>query len=218
MFFLLFQIQYLLRITWFGFFEPSSTPYMRQEESRLNENSLRKIQYRWVDYSDISPYLIRSVVAAEDAKFMEHSGVQWSAVKDAFIANILKDRRAPGGSTLTQQTVKNLFLSHERSYFRKAEEMFLAQMVELLWSKKRILETYLNIAEFGEGIFGVEAASNYYFKKNAAKLNKQESVWLASILINPKKYQNRKRTEHLNRRINRINHDINLVQVPLQGQ
>ena len=114
-------------------------------------------------------------------------GVQWEAVREAFIANILKDRRAPGGSTLTQQTVKNLFLSHERSYLRKAEEIFLAQMMELLWSKKRILETYLNIAEFGDGIFGVEAASRYYFHKNASRLNKSESVWLASILINPKR-------------------------------
>ncbi len=212
--FLIFQIHYILRITWFGFFEPSSTPYMRQEEIRMNEASLRKIQYQWVDFSQISPYLIRAVVAAEDAKFMEHSGVQWEAVREAFIANILKDRRAPGGSTLTQQTVKNLFLSHERSYLRKAEEIFLAQMMELLWSKKRILETNLNIAEFGDGIFGVEAASRYYFHKNASRLNKSESVWLASILINPKEYQNRKRTPHLNRRINRINHDMELVEVP----
>ncbi|WP_300964722.1 transglycosylase domain-containing protein, partial [Turicimonas muris] len=87
-------------------------------------------------------------------------------------------------------------------------------MMELLWSKNRILETYLNIAEFGDGIFGVEAASRYYFHKNASRLNKSESVWLASILINPKEYQNRKRTPHLNRRINRINHDMELVEVP----
>lgn len=214
--FFLFQLHYLVRITWFGFFEPSSTPYMRQEENRLNERHLSKIQYKWIDFSQISPNLIRAVVAAEDAKFMEHSGVQWDAIKEAFIANILKDRRAPGGSTLTQQTVKNLFLSHERSYIRKAEEIFLAQMMELLWSKKRILETYLNIAEFGNGIFGVEAASRYYFKKNAASLNKSESVWLASILINPKKYQNRMRTSHLNRRIDRIYHDMDLVPVPSQ--
>lgn len=212
--FLLFQLQYILRIVWFSTFEPSSTPYMRVEEERLNKDGFAKLQYQWVDYSKISPYMIKAVVAGEDAKFIEHSGVDWNAILKALNSNLIKDKRAPGGSTLTQQTVKNLFLSHDRSYLRKAEEIFLAKVVELLWSKKRILEVYLNIAEFGNGIFGVQAAARHYFKTNASALTRQQSVWLASILINPKKYQNRQITRHLKQRITRISHDLNLVTVP----
>ena len=124
------------------------------------------------------------------------------------------DKRAPGGSTLTQQTVKNLFLSHDRSYFRKAQEIILTPIVEAIWGKTRILEIYLNIAEFGNGIFGAQAASRYYFNKNAANLSRAEAIRLASILINPKKYQFVKSAPPINRRVNRISHDLNLVQIP----
>ena len=112
------------------------------------------------------------------------------------------------------QYVKNLFLSHDRSYFRKAQEIILTPIVEAIWDKKRILEIYLNIAEFGNGIFGAQAASRYYFNKNAANLSRAEAIRLASILINPKKYQFVKSAPLINRRVNRISHDLNLVQIP----
>lgn len=117
---------------------------------------------------------------------MHHHGLRWDAIKTAAERNLLSDKRAPGGSTLTQQTVKNLFLSHDRSYFRKAQEIILTPIVEAIWGKKRILEIYLNIAEFGNGIFGAQAAARYYFNKNAANLSRAEAIRLASILINPK--------------------------------
>lgn len=153
-------------------------------------------------------------MAAEDADFMHHHGLRWDAIKTAAERNLLSDKRAPGGSTLTQQTVKNLFLSHDRSYFRKAQEIILTPIVEAIWDKKRILEIYLNIAEFGNGIFGAQAASRYYFNKNAANLSRAEAIRLASILINPKKYQFVKSAPLINRRVNRISHDLNLVQIP----
>lgn len=178
------------------------------------EEGKHSIRYQWVDYDQISPYLIRAVVAAEDADFMHHHGLRWDAIKTAAERNLLSDKRAPGGSTLTQQTVKNLFLSHDRSYFRKAQEIILTPIVEAIWGKTRILEIYLNIAEFGNGIFGAQAAARYYFNKNAANLSRAEAIRLASILINPKKYQFVKSSPLINRRVNRISHDLNLVQIP----
>ncbi len=208
------QLQYVGRIAWFKYFEPSSTPFMRAEEDRLNQEKLSSLKYKWVDYNQISPYVIQAVVAGEDARYMSHGGVEWDALKRAFQNNVLGDKVAPGGSTLTQQMVKNLFLTHERSYFRKAEEIFLAPIAEAILGKKRILEIYLNIAEFGNGVFGIEAAAERYYRTTAAKLNKGQAVWLASILINPKNYETNHRTKFLDKRIERISRDMSLVKVP----
>ncbi len=212
--FLSVQIVYVCRIVLFKYVEPSSTPYMRVEEERLNQENLAQIKYQWVDYDKISPYVIKATIAAEDAKFMTHHGLRWSAIRAAIRSNIFHAKTAPGGSTLTQQTVKNLFLTHERSYWRKAEEIMLAPVVEMIWGKKRILEIYLNIAEYGDGIFGIEAAAKHYYKTTAAKLNKNQAVWLTSILINPKQYQDKSRTDVLNKRIQRISYDMNRVKIP----
>ncbi len=211
---LAFQFQYLLEILWFKFSDPVSTPYTRMEEARLNDKTLTEVKYEWVDYDKISPYLIKAVVAAEDAQYMNHNGVDWPAIQRAAKSYFFSERKAPGGSTLTQQMVKNLFLSHERSLWRKAQEMVLAPIVEFIWGKKRILETYLNIAEFGDGVFGAQAAAKHYFKTNAANLTKNQAVWLASILINPKVYKDKKNSKLLAQRTNRILKDMNLVKVP----
>ncbi len=187
---------------------------MRLEEERLSQENQAQIKYQWVDYDKISKYVKRATVAAEDAKFMSHHGLRWSAIRAAIRSNIFHAKTAPGGSTLTQQTVKNLFLTHERSYWRKAEEIMLAPIVELIWGKKRILEVYLNIAEYGNGIFGIEAAAKHYYKTTAAKLNRAQAVWLTSILINPKQYQDKSRTAVLLKRIQRISRDMNRVEIP----
>ena len=213
--FFLFELQYVGRILLFRLSSIRRQAHnIRAEQERLLEEGQHSIRYQWVDYDQISPYLIRAVVAAEDADFMHHHGLRWDAIKTAAERNLLSDKRAPGGSTLTQQTVKNLFLSHDRSYFRKAQEIILTPIVEAIWGKKRILEIYLNIAEFGNGIFGAQAAARYYFNKNAANLSRAEAIRLASILINPKKYQFVKSAPLINRRVNRISHDLNLVQIP----
>ena len=208
------ELFYIARIALFAFIDPSSTPYMRQEEDRLSENAPHPVRYSWVDYDKISPYMKSAVVAAEDADFMHHNGLQWGAILTAAQRNLLSERHAPGGSTLTQQTIKNLFLSHDRSYFRKIQEIILAPIVEALWSKKRILEVYLNIAEFGNGIFGVEAASRAYFHKSASQLDRNEAIRLASILINPKKYHINSNSSLIQRRVHRIANDMRLVDIP----
>lgn len=212
--FFLFELQYVGRIILFDFVNPSSSPYIRAEQERLLEEGQAS--------GSVSMGRLRSNFSVFDSgrrgrgrcSFMHHNGLRWDAIKTAAERNLLSDKRAPGGSTLTQQTVKNLFLSHDRSYFRKAQEIILTPIVEAIWDKKRILEIYLNIAEFGNGIFGAQAASRYYFNKNAANLSRAEAIRLASILINPKKYQFVKSAPLINRRVNRISHDLNLVQIP----
>lgn len=211
--FLLFQLQYVLRVAWFGYFNPVSTPYIRSEAVRLSESG-KPICYEWADYRNISPWVAKAVIAAEDANFMEHSGVDWSAVFTAFTRNVIDGKRSPGGSTLTQQTVKNLILSHDRSYLRKIEEIFLSSLTECLWSKKRILEVYLNIAEFGNGIFGIQAASRHYFRKSAKNLTRRQAEWLAAILASPKQYESRKMTPFLHQRLERIRNDLFFVRTP----
>jgi monofunctional biosynthetic peptidoglycan transglycosylase len=136
------------------------------------------IERTWVPLNRISPHLIRAVVLSEDGRFCAHGGVDWRALKDA-IAN---DR---GGSTITMQVVKNLFLWPSRSYVRKAIEIGLAYLVEALWSKQRILEIYLNIVEWGDGVFGAEAAAQTHFGKRAARLTAEEAALLAVVLPNP---------------------------------
>lgn len=210
----LFEFQYVARIILFDFVNPSSTPYIRDEQERLAEEERPPVRYQRVDYEKISPLLVKAVVATEDSEFMHHDGIRWEAVKQAAEKNLLTDKRAPGGSTLSQQTVKNLLLSQDRSYFRKAQEIILTPIAESIWGKKRILEIYLNIAEFGNGIFGAQAAARYYFHKNAADLTKAEAIRLASILINPKKYAFSRNSKLIENRVRRISHDINLVEIP----
>ncbi|PJG85018.1 monofunctional biosynthetic peptidoglycan transglycosylase [Conservatibacter flavescens] len=150
-----------------------------------------ELRYQWVSLEEIAWPMQLAVIAAEDQRFVEHAGVDWAAIKSA-VKNNKNTKRLRGGSTISQQTVKNLYLWHGQSWLRKAIELPLTFLVEMLWSKQRILEVYLNIAEFGEGVFGVEAASQYYFNKPAAKLNQQEAALLAAVLPNPIIYQVKK--------------------------
>lgn len=145
-------------------------------------------KYQWVSLDKINWSIQLAVIAAEDQKFESHYGFDWQAIRSAVKFN-QKSKHTRGASTISQQTVKNLYLWHEQSYLRKGLEIPLTLMLETLWSKERILEVYLNIAQFGKGIFGVEAASQYYFKKPAAKLTQSEAALLAAILPNPILYK-----------------------------
>lgn len=156
--------------------DPPLTPYMYQERQRLGE-----IRSDWVDLDDIAPVMARSAVAAEDANFCEHWGLDLNAIRDA-----MEDGALRGASTISQQTVKNVYLWHGRSYVRKAIEALLTPVVEAVWSKRRILEVYLNVAEFDEGVFGVDAAAQHYFGVNASELSATQAARLAAILPNPK--------------------------------
>lgn len=142
------------------------------------------LRYDWVSLDKISPNMQLAVIAGEDQLFPQHWGFDWNAIESALKHN-KHSKRIRGGSTISQQTAKNLYLWHGQSWIRKGLEVPTTFMLEILWSKKRILEVYLNIAEFGEGIFGVEAASQFYFKKSARQLNQSEAALLAAVLPNP---------------------------------
>jgi monofunctional glycosyltransferase len=170
----------LLSIVVFRFVNPPITPVMVVE--KLKGNTLRR---DWVPLEDISPQLPLAVIASEDGRFCVHWGVDWGAVREAVKeGGGLSGLR--GASTIPMQTAKNLYLGTGRSYVRKAFEVPLAYVMSALWPKQRMMEVYLNVAQFGPGIFGAEAASQYYFHKNAADLTRHEAVQLAAALPNPR--------------------------------
>jgi monofunctional biosynthetic peptidoglycan transglycosylase len=160
----------------FALINPPTTPYIFGESRRLGG-----VEREWVAYEDIAPVMGRSAVAAEDANFCLHWGLDLAAIRAAMAAG--GDR---GASTISQQVVKNLYLWHGRSWLRKALEAGLTPLVELVWSKRRILEVYLNIAEFDEGVFGVQAAARHYFGVEASELTAVQAARLAAILPAPK--------------------------------
>jgi monofunctional biosynthetic peptidoglycan transglycosylase len=175
-------------IAWWRWNDPQDTAFMRRALAELRErNPKAELKHRWVPYERISPHLKRAVVTAEDARFAEHEGVDWEAIEKALKDNAR--RGSPrGGSTITQQLAKNLFLTPERSYLRKGQELVITYMIEAIWDKRRILEVYLNVVEWGEGIFGAEAAARHYYGIPAAALGPEQSARLAAYLPNPKRY------------------------------
>ncbi len=182
----------------FRWLSPPTSAYMIRE--RL---SGVKIDYRWVPLSRISVYVPLAVIASEDQQFFNHWGIDIEAVADAIEDN--RHRNIPrGASTISQQVVKNLFLWPTRSYFRKALEVYLTVAMEHLWPKRRILEVYLNIAEMGSGVFGVEAAGRRFFHRPAADLSRRQSATLAAVLPNPKKMSAAKPSAYVHRRCAQI--------------
>jgi len=147
------------------------------------------LQHQWVDSRNISPHLKRALVAGEDAKFMQHNGFDWEGIRAAREKNAKRGAVVAGGSTISQQLSKNLFLWNERSYIRKAQETVITAMLERLWSKDRILTVYLNSIEFGKGIYGAEAAARHYYGKSASRLTRHEAARLAALVPNPVVYQ-----------------------------
>ena len=188
--FLSYQVWLLGHVLWWKWNPPAATSFM---SLRLDELTNRKpdaeLRYRWVPYERISVYLKRAVVAAEDDKFTDHEGFDWEGIQKAIEKNQKKGRAVAGGSTISQQLAKNLFLSPARSYLRKAEEALITVMIETFWDKRRILEVYLNVVEWGDGIFGCEAAAQRYFGVSAAQLNPAQAARLAVMLPNPRKYE-----------------------------
>lgn len=173
-----------------------------------------KLQKQWIKYEDISPNMVVAVIASEDNNFRHHRGFDIDAIKHAQKVNKARGKKAFGGSTITQQTAKNAFLWIQKSYIRKGLEAWHTVLMETFWSKKRIMEVYLNIIEFGDGIYGVEAASQYYFNHSASHLSKREAALLASILPSPLKRNAANPSSYLNRRANRIQRKMNIIGRP----
>jgi monofunctional biosynthetic peptidoglycan transglycosylase len=166
---------------------PSTTAFMelRAREARADDRRLRK-RHRWVPYSRISPSLRRAVLAAEDDGFFQHDGIELAQMRESLETNLKELQAVRGGSTITQQLAKNLYLSPSRNPLRKVKELLIARRLEAELSKTRILEIYLNVIEWGDGIWGAEAASRAYFRTSAASLSREQAALLAGAIVNPR--------------------------------
>jgi monofunctional biosynthetic peptidoglycan transglycosylase len=213
--FVVVQAWFLLHIAYWTKVDPRQTSFM---ERRLNEMRARdpkaKLDQRWVGYRRISPNLKRAVIAAEDAKFVDHEGFDWDGIQRALERNQKRGKVVAGGSTISQQLAKNLFLSGERSVIRKGQEALITIMLEAVMEKRRILEIYLNVAEWGEGIFGAEAAARHYYGTSAARLSADQAARLAAMLPRPRYYDRNGSTRYLEQYADRIQARMPSAQVP----
>ena len=198
---------------------PTTTALMESRRARASEQggAVSK-QWMWAPLSRISTHLQRAVIAAEDASFFVHEGFDWEGLRDAAIHNFEAGELRRGGSTITQQLAKNLYLSTERSLLRKAREALITRTLEHRLTKERILELYLNVAEWGRGIYGAEAAARHHFGKSAAGLTADEAAWLAAILPSPQRYDPIRKTTALTRRHHRILRWMHKVSPPTQAR
>ena len=200
--FVLVQGYFALHILYYRWQPPGETAFMAQRLDELREkNAKATIRYHWVPYARISAHLKRAVIAAEDAKFLEHDGFDWEGIAKAREKNERKGRVVAGGSTITQQLAKNLFLSPDKSYLRKGQEALIAAMMEALLPKQRILELYLNVIEWGNGVFGAEAAARRYYGTSAAGLGPEASARLASMIPSPRRFERNPGSEYLDGRV-----------------
>lgn len=211
----LIQLCFFAQIGWWKYYNPSSTSFMRTQLAELQKKKPNaKLKHQWVPYRRISNNLKRAVIAAEDSTFSEHEGVDWEAMLKAYEKNAKKGKVVAGGSTITQQLAKNLFLSGSRSYVRKVQEIIITYMLEFWLDKERILEIYLNVVEFGTGVFGAEAAARHYYQVPAAALTPEQAARLAVLLPRPRVYGKLPHSEYLARRTELILHRMNQVELP----
>jgi monofunctional biosynthetic peptidoglycan transglycosylase len=209
------QLWFFAQVLWWRSFQPEASAFMEARAERLRAKDPKaKIAHQWVPYERISAQLKRAVVAAEDAKFVDHEGFDWEAISKAIEKNERKGKVVSGASTISQQLAKNLFLSGERSWARKGEEAVITWMLEATLSKRRILELYLNYAEWGEGVFGAEAGARYHFGVSAAALNASQAAFLAAILPSPRRYAPGSITPYVAGRIETILARMPAAQIP----
>ena len=212
---LLYQLWLFAHVLWWIDHNPSSTAFMQSGLARLQEKDPdAELRHKWVPYDRISNHLKRAIIAAEDARFLEHEGFDVEGIQAAVEKNLKKGRLVAGGSTISQQLAKNLFLSSERSFVRKGQEAVLTLMIESTWSKRRILEVYLNVIEWGDGIYGAEAAARRYFGISAAKLNRYQAAQLAAMVPNPRRYERYRGGPHFQRRVALILRYMQHAKVP----
>jgi monofunctional biosynthetic peptidoglycan transglycosylase len=186
----------------------------RRLEALRVKNPKAALKHQWADYNRISAHLKRAVVAAEDAKFIDHEGFDWEGIQRALERNQSRGKVVAGGSTISQQLAKNLFLSGERSVVRKGQEAIITLMLETVLSKRRILELYLNVAEWGEGVFGAEAAARHYFGTSAANLTPAQAARLAAMLPRPRFYDRNRGSPYLATYTERILARMPAAQLP----
>jgi len=212
---MLLQLWFAAQIWYWADHNPKSTAFMRARLAAMREDDPRaRLTQRWVPYRRISVYVKRAVVAAEDAKFMSHRGFDWDEIQKAAERNVREGEIVRGASTITQQLAKNLFLSGERTWWRKAQEALITVMLESLMSKRRILEIYLNVIEWGNGVFGIEAAARHHFGESAARLDPEQAARLAAMVPSPRRYLPGSYTPYLAQRTATILARMSEVRVP----
>ena len=218
------QVFFVARIAMMRYVDPGSTAFQRSELGRISlKYSAVRWSQKWVNRPKLPVHIQRAVIASEDDIFASHTGVQWEALERAWSKNARAEAKAQaknrtpklvGGSTITQQLAKNLFLSGERTFFRKAQELVLTLVLEQCLSKQRILDIYLNSVEWGEGIFGIEAAARHYYGRSVGQLSAAEAARLAVMLPRPKYYEKFPRSPYLNDRAVTILARMPLVALP----
>ncbi len=209
------QFWFLVHVWYWAGNNPESTAFMRARlEILQQDNPKARLRQQWVPYQRISGHLKRAIVAAEDAKFVNHNGFDWDGIQKAYEKNLREGEIVAGGSTITQQLAKNLFFSGERTWWRKAQEAVVAVMIETVMSKRRILEIYLNVIEWGEGVFGAEAAARHHYGTTAAGLSPEQAARLASIVPSPRRYGPASDTAYLQRRTQILLTRMNSAQIP----
>ena len=211
----LYQLWIFAHVLWWIDHNPSSSAFMDAGLMRLQDkNPDAELRHKWVPYGRISPHLKRAIVAAEDSKFLNHEGFDIEGIQHAVEKNIKKGKLVAGGSTISQQLAKNLFLSGNRSFIRKGQEAIITLMIESTWSKRRILEVYLNVIEWGNGVYGAEAAARRYYKASAARLNARQAAQMAAMVPNPHWYETNRSSRKYQRRVNTIARYMRHTQIP----
>jgi monofunctional biosynthetic peptidoglycan transglycosylase len=209
--FLWFNIISLFLVLLFKFVPVPFTPLMaiRAIEQKMDGKEMRS-SHDWVPIEEISPNLQKAVIASEDGNFLTHSGFDFKAIEKAYESN-QKGKKVKGGSTISQQTAKNVFLWQGRSYVRKGLEAYFTVLIELFWSKERIMEVYLNSIEMGDGVYGAQAAAKHWYHKDAKNLSRIEAAGIAVILPNPRKFKAVNSSNYINRRKAKISKYIGYV-------
>jgi len=210
-----YQIWIFAHVWWWVDHNPTTTAFMQARlDTAREKNPKASLRHQWVPYDRISVHLKRAVIAAEDGKFLDHEGFDWEAIQKAHERNLKKGRVVAGGSTISQQLAKNLFLSGARTPWRKAQEAAITVMLETMMSKRRILEIYLNVIEWGDGVFGAEAAARHYYGVSATRLGPEQAARLAAIVPNPRFYDRNRNTPWIAKKTGIILARMGGAQVP----
>jgi len=211
----LYQVWLFAHVCWWIKYNPSSSAFMDTRlEIMQDKKPDAELRQKWVPYAKISDNLKRALIAAEDANFVDHEGFDWEGIAKAYEKNLKKGKIVAGGSTISQQLAKNLFLSTKRTPWRKLEEAAITVMLETVMEKQRIFEIYLNVIEWGDGVFGAEAAARHYYQVSAAQLSVGQAAKLAAMVPNPRYYDKHREAGGLLKKTGIILDRMDDVEIP----
>jgi monofunctional biosynthetic peptidoglycan transglycosylase len=212
---LLYQVWIAAHILWWVDHNPASSAFMHDRlEVLQDKNPAAQLQHKWVPYNRISDSLKQALIASEDAKFVDHDGFDWDGIQKAYEKDLKKGKIVSGGSTISQQLAKNLFLTAKRTPWRKGEEVIVTVMLEHMMEKERIFEIYMNVIEWGDGVFGAEAAARHYYQISAAQLSPEQAAKLAAMVPNPRYYDKHREAKGLLRKTEIVLSRMNDAEIP----